>query len=162
MGSLSDGYESMTNRQDLEVTNNNFKHIYKEKVRWGDCDMLGHVNNVLYLRYSESARIDYVQQITKVYMTPETKKGWILADIQCSFRKQVRYPNNLEITSGFVKIGNSSAVFDNAIYIENEAEPAFTSRAVVVWFDFELQSSNRIPDEIRERIRSQDPNCEGL
>ena len=129
-----------------------FTNVYPLTVRWGDADALGHINNVEFIRYFESGRVNYVENTSDVPFSPEMKEGWILADIQCSYIQQVHYPQELEICSCMSKLGNKSATVTAHIYRKGEKVPVATSKGVVVWFDFVAQKTKRIPDGMRQAI----------
>ena len=129
-----------------------FKHVYHMNVRWGDQDILGHVNNVQLLRYIECGRIAYCSEVLNLDFVPQLKVGWILADIQCSFYSQLRFPSAITVATRFIKMSNSSAHLEAAIFLDANKRAIVISRAVVVWFDFAKQKSERIPDVIRRKI----------
>ena len=116
-------------------------------------DSIGHVNNAIYFRYIESGRIAYFRAIEA---TPERGlfdgEGPILADIQCSFIGQLRYPDTIDIGTRTSRIGTKSFDVEAGIFIQGEDTPAATSKGVVVWFDYENQRTAVIPDELRDRI----------
>ena len=129
-----------------------FKHIFNESVRWGDCDMLGHVNNTTFLRYIESARVAYIYDVMGTELSVNSVEGWVIADLNCTFRAQLKYPAKLEVCSHISRIGNSSASIDSAIFVRGEQPPVFTSTATIVWCNYEAGKSVRISDEFREAI----------
>jgi acyl-CoA thioester hydrolase len=129
-----------------------FKHIYPMNVRWSDQDILGHVNNVQLIRYLECGRVAYCNEVMGLDFIPQTNAGWILADLQCTFHSQSRFPGRITVATRFIKMGNSSAHLDAAIYQDTNDRAVVTSRAVVIWFDYAKQTSVRIPDDIRRKI----------
>lgn len=126
-----------------------FVHLIEQPIRWGDMDALGHVNNVEFFRYFESGRIAYVDDLL-----PDAKlsNNTILADIQCAFRRQLHYPQVVEVGTRVARIGNSSLQLTCAVFVKGDPEPAATGRAVIVWFDFTTQRPARLPDHLRSRI----------
>lgn len=139
-----------------------FRHFFAENVRWGDCDMLGHVNNTLYIRYIESGRIAYTQDVLDSQLGGGARSGWILADLSCQFLAQVHFPESLAIGTRIVRVGNSSAVMQGNIFCSDSSTPAFASKVTLVWFNYELQRPERIPDTIRERVLAFEGAVEGL
>jgi acyl-CoA thioester hydrolase len=129
-----------------------FKHLYQMNVRWGDQDILGHVNNVQLFRYLESGRVAYCSEVLDLDFVRQLKAGWILADLQCSFHSQLRFPDTITVATRFIKMGNSSAHLDAAIYLDTNDRAVVISRVVVVWIDYAKQTSVRIPDDIRRKI----------
>ncbi|MEX0586451.1 MAG: thioesterase family protein, partial [Pirellulales bacterium] len=60
-------------------------------VQWGDQDAFGHVNNTVYFRWFESARIAYLDRPELRAAMPDSSLGPILAAIRCDFRRQVTF-----------------------------------------------------------------------
>ena len=75
-------------------------------VQWGDQDSFGHVNNLMYLRWCESARIYYLNDtgIWDLYRTDNI--GPILASIHCNFRQPVVFPDQVHTGAKLSRIGN--------------------------------------------------------
>jgi len=132
----------------------NYAHFLPLDVRWGDADALGHINNVQYVRYIESARVHYCKVVNDLNFEAGIKNCWILADLQCSYIGQLHYPSHIEVATRTGKLGNSSCELIASIFIDGKDEPVFTSKAVMVWFDYIDQKSLRIPDNVREEIHS--------
>jgi acyl-CoA thioester hydrolase len=135
------------------VNRSDFAHFVTLPVQWGDMDSIGHVNNAIYFRYVESGRIDYFRAIEA---TPAgglfDGEGPILADIQCSFIGQLHYPATIDVGTRTTRLGGKSFEIQAAIFVQGEDAPAATSRAVVVWFDYDNQKTAPIPSALRERI----------
>lgn len=140
----------------------NFRHFYHDIVRWGDCDMLGHLNNAIFLRFLESARIAYIKDIYDLELAPDTVEGWVIVDLNCSFKGQVHHPASLDIGSRITRVGNSSAIIEAAIFPAEEDHPVFTSTATIVWCNYSEGAAVRIPDFVRDATREFEGNVEGL
>jgi acyl-CoA thioester hydrolase len=95
-----------------------FTHFLELPVRWGDMDAFGHVNNVQYMRYLESGRVAYVEEVTQTPL--EVNENVILADIQCSFIQQLHYPCTVEVATRTNRLGRSSFQIICAIYRKGE------------------------------------------
>ena len=67
--------------------------IFEQKIAWGDMDAFGHVNNVMYYRYMESARIWYFDQLDIFSYDVNT----VVASNQCKYLKPIFYPDVLHI-----------------------------------------------------------------
>jgi acyl-CoA thioester hydrolase len=143
----------LTGRENGRVNRSDFAHFVTLPIQWGDMDSIGHVNNAIYFRYVESGRIAYFRAIEA---TPERGlfdgEGPILADIQCSFIGQLRYPDTIDIGTRTSRIGTKSFHIEAGIFVQGEDAPAAASKAVVVWFDYANQRTAPIPHELRERI----------
>ena len=66
-------------------------------VAWGEMDSLQHVNNIIYFRYFESARMAYFNQLDIWSYMNETGIGPILASTECRFRIPLTYPDTVSI-----------------------------------------------------------------
>lgn len=135
-----------------ELNRSDYAHITPIKVKWGEMDSLGHVNNTMFFRYSEDGRIDYMHRITEGGDT-QTSAGPILADLQCSFLHQLRFPAEIEIGTRVKRLGRSSFELEQCLFWAESNEAIAVYKNVIVWFDYGAQTSMRIPDTIREKIR---------
>ncbi|MGB6105104.1 MAG: acyl-CoA thioesterase [Pusillimonas sp.] len=88
------------------------------QVRWGDLDALNHVNNTVYFRFFEEAR---VQLFSQVGMIPPYGKVCVLAHVSCDFLRPLLYPATAVVTQALVRIGRSSIEMDTLL--EREDEP---------------------------------------
>jgi acyl-CoA thioester hydrolase len=127
-------------------------------VHWGDMDALGHVNNVIYFRYAETGRISYFDTVLGNDPALWGVNGPILADIQCQFLRQLRYPAQLEVGTRVARLGGKSLVVESGIFRAEEQEPVAKSRAVVVWFDYKAQKAVPVPEDVRARFIAYEPS----
>jgi acyl-CoA thioester hydrolase len=134
-------------------TRGGFRHFTPSPTRWGDCDMFGHINNVQFVRYYESGRLDYFRQVLDMETGSGPQQTLIIADIHVNFLKQINHPCALEVGSRISRLGNSSFDFEAAIFAPGENEPYSTARAACVWFDYQANRSMPIPDAARQTIR---------
>src|SRR5437016_7708691 len=77
-------------------------------VQWGDQDAFGHVNNVVYFRWMETARIEYFRRAGIGNARAQQGTGPILASVKCDFRRQLMYPDTLLISASITSIGRTS------------------------------------------------------
>jgi len=87
-------------------------------VRWGDLDALNHVNNTVYLRYSEEARA--LLYMRAGFPVPGDREA-VLAHVSCDFLKPLMYPATAVIRLVFKRLGRSSMEYD--FFIERQDEP---------------------------------------
>jgi acyl-CoA thioester hydrolase len=130
-----------------------FRFFTPTPTRWGDCDMLGHINNVEYLRYYESSRLDYFQQVLGISAGLERGDSLILADIHVTFLAQVHHPCALEVGTRISRLGNSSFDVESGVFVPGEERPASIAHATSVWFDYAENHSRPIPPAARETIQ---------
>jgi acyl-CoA thioester hydrolase len=123
--------------------------------RWGDLDMLGHVNNTKFFTYDESARLDYFNRLMQDDPGFWREYGLILAHIEADFLTQLKLPAELQIGFRITKIGRSSLKTEAGMFRGDEA--VAVTRGVVVWFDYAKSQALPLPDSVRARIRSFEP-----
>lgn len=92
-----------------------FRHVMP--MRWGDLDALNHVNNTLYFRYFEDARM---RLFSMAGIESSTRIG-VLAHASCDFLKPLHYPATLIVKLVLARLGRSSLDMDTII--ETEGEP---------------------------------------
>ena len=121
-------------------------------VQWGDQDAFNHVNNVVYYRWMESARIEYFRQLgLGVGISPQGT-GPILASLKCDFRRQLAYPDTVLISSSIASIGRTSLKMAHLIYSTALEAVAAEGDSVIVMFDYRAQKPLVVSDEIRAAI----------
>ena len=127
------------------------KLVYVEKiaVRWGDMDAMGHVNNTVYFRFMEQARIGWFESLLP------RGEAWntisiVIVNASCNFRKPINYPGTDEVKVFAGEPGGSSVetFYELALNEELYADGA----AKVVFVDAEKQKPLRIPDNIRKLL----------
>lgn len=117
-------------------------------LQWGDMDAFGHVNNVVYIRWYESSRIDLLNSFeTEASMEPGGI-GPILASIKCDYRRQLHFPDTVHIGARVGRTGRTSFDLEHAVYSEQLGEIAATGTSVVVLFNYETNRPVRIPAEL--------------
>ena len=121
------------------------------KVRWGDMDAMGHVNNTVYLRYLETARIEW---LTSIGCAPDPAgQGPVIVNAFCNFYKQLEYPDEVLLRFYASDPGRSS--FDTWGLMSRVGEPDVVCAAgggTTVWVDFPAQKAIAIPDWLRDII----------
>jgi Predicted thioesterase len=121
-------------------------------VQWGDQDTLGHVNNTVYLKWCETARVVYLEQIAMWQMIRAEGKGPIIAALSCNYAHPVTFPDTLQIGARVGKIGNSSFRMDHHIVSLKENRIVADSSTVIVFLEYKDSRPLRVPDDIRETI----------
>ena len=126
-------------------------------IRWGDMDMMGHVNNTVYFRYFESARIEWFDQIA---CAPDPAgQGPVIVNAHCSFLKQLKYPGEIEVTTSVGPPGRSSFEMTHEIRLlgpdGKAGELHARGGAKVVWVNFSAEKSVPLPAQIVEQLPAQ-------
>ena len=133
-------------------------HRMHMPIRWGDMDAMGHVNNTVYFRYLEQARIAWFEAMD---CPPDPAGvGPVIINAHCTFLKQLRYPGDIEVTTLVGDFGRSS--FQTLHQIRRVDTPdivAAEGGSKVVWVDQRIEKSQPLPEAMRARLIT--PVCEG-
>ncbi|MEO7031868.1 MAG: acyl-CoA thioesterase [Burkholderiaceae bacterium] len=121
-------------------------------IRWGDMDAAGHVNNTVYFRYMEQARIDWMNSIA---CGPDGSKGEgpVIVNAHCTFLRQLRYPGEVEILTYVGSPSRSS--FETMHLIRRADTPdviAAEGGAKVVWVNYAQEKSVALNEDVRARL----------
>lgn len=122
--------------------------IHQQVVAWGDMDALGHVNNVMYYRYIESARIHYMDQIRMMQQSFST----VVASNQCKYMRPVFYPDTLKIGVRVEEIRNSAFRMHYILWSEQQQAVVASAEAIMVCVNSETMQKMPLPESIRQRI----------
>ncbi len=126
-------------------------HTLRMPIRWGDMDAMGHVNNTVYFRYIEQARISWFDEIA---CAPDpTGEGPVIVNAHCTFIKQLKYPGEIEVRTLVGPPGRSSFEMLHEIrLIDAQGVPGTlhaSGGAKVVWVNFPAEKSVPVPDSLR-------------
>jgi len=117
-------------------------------IRWGDMDAMGHVNNTLYLRYMETARIQMMGE--SGFPIRPTGVGFIIANVFCNFIRQLEYPGDVLVKCYVGAIGRSSFDLYHELLRTDGGDTVYANGgATMVWIDIAKQKSQPMPDELR-------------
>lgn len=131
-----------------------FPVVVAVPVWWGDQDALGHVNNTVFLRWFESARIAYCDRVGLEGPSENTQIGPILASITCNFRRQVAFPDSVLVGARVTRIGRSSLEIEHIVVSESQSATAAEGSSVVVAFDYSANRSHPVPAPVRQAIEA--------
>jgi len=126
-------------------------HEMRIAIRWGDMDAMGHVNNVNYFRYLETARIEWLNGAG--FQPDPSGEGFVIINAFCNFLRQLEYPGEIVAKTYTANLGRSS--FDSFTTMERADQPGVISAAggaTIVWVNFPQQKSMPFPDRLRELI----------
>lgn len=129
------------------------KLVYETRfaVRWGDMDAMGHVNNTVYFRYLETARIDW---LVSIGCNPGPHApGPVIANAFCNFYRQLEYPDQVLLKLYLSDPGRTT--FETWGTMEREGEPGVlcaAGGATVIWVDYPQQKATALPDWMRTLV----------
>jgi acyl-CoA thioester hydrolase len=128
-----------------------FPVIITVPVHWGDQDSFGHVNNVIYLRWAETARVEYLTRAGIWRHYEETGVGPIVANINCDYRRALQYPETVRVGARVAHIGNSSIRMTHKV-VSSDGEVAAELSTVLVLYDYRSSRPVPVSPEMRDAI----------
>ncbi len=122
-------------------------------VGWGEMDANSHVNNVVYFRYMEHARLQYFRDMGFSREQQGTGIGPILAWTDCRFRKPLEYPDTVTIGTRISELKEDRFMMDTIIVSHKLKEIAAHGQQKLVIYDYNNHVKAMMPEEIRQQIR---------
>ena len=121
-------------------------------VAWGEMDALRHVNNIVYFRYFESARMAYFTRLDIWNYMNETGIGPILASTACKFKLPLVYPDTVSVGTRISEIEADRFVMKYVVVSHRHAKVAAEGEGLIVSYDYRALGKAPLPDEIKKRI----------
>lgn len=126
------------------------KHVHTIHIpmRWGDMDAMGHMNNAVYFRIMETARIAWLDNLG--YTLDPSGQGIVMVNALCNFQRQLTYPCDIVTHTYISSPGRSS--FETWHVLERADQPGVvhaSGGATICWVDFAAQKSVPLPEWLR-------------
>lgn len=119
--------------------------------RWEDEDIYGHVNNVVYYSFFDTAVNGYLIDASGVDIRGLGAIG-LVAESRCEFLGGLRFPGDVQAGIAIERLGRSSIVYRLGLFQGDSDEPAAIGRFVHVYVDSTTRAVTPIPDVIREAV----------
>jgi acyl-CoA thioester hydrolase len=131
-----------------------FPIVIEQPVAWGEQDSFRHVNNVVYFRYFENARVEYLERLDWMTYLKETGVGPIVATAQARFRRAVTFPDTLLVGARVSAIGEDRYTMDYRIVSTKQSDVVTLGDTVVVAYHYAEERKVPVPSELRARIET--------
>ena len=141
----------MSQLQDFHFQRAHYRVFYPITTRWHDNDIYGHVNNVTYYSYFDSAVNRYLIEEGGLDIHNSEMVGFVV-NSSCDYRAPLAYPQQLEAGICVEKLGNSSVVYRVGIFSVGEDKAAASGSFTHVFVDRAENRSTPIPENIREAL----------
>ena len=122
-------------------------HVERIPIRWGDMDAMGHVNNTVYFRYMEQARLEWLEAQDPQYMATDREESSVIANASCDFLLPLVYPGDLEVRMFVGKPGRTSIATFYEIWSDGRKFADGASR--IVWIKRSTGRSTPLPGAIK-------------
>src|SRR5688572_2335570 len=123
----------------------------KLRIDWSEIDIFGHVNNVMFFKYLQAARVNYWDLIGLSASYEKEQLGAMLASTQCNFKLPLFYPGNILIQTKVEFIKNTSFGFEHMVMNE-KGEIAAEGKDVIVVYDYTRGVKAEIPEWLRNNL----------
>lgn len=125
-------------------------HVTRIPIRWGDMDAYGHVNNTIYFRYMEQARVEWLEAMD-IVVRP-LGEAPVIINASCTFLVPMTYPGTVEVRTFIGQLGRSSIPTHVEMRLEGDDTLYAEGAAKVVWMDTASGKSVPIPDRVRTAL----------
>jgi len=123
-------------------------------VRWRDLDAFRHVNNAMYLRYLEEARLRWLLTLDGPWMDEHVAP--VVASALVNFKRPIAWPEDVVVELFIDRVGNSSFTLGHRIGSAKDASVLYCDgHVVMVWFDSRSGKSAPLPDCVRAACTAQ-------
>ena len=129
-----------------------FPVIVEQNVVWGEMDAYQHVNNVVYFRYFENARLEYIRRLDWFALEEATGIGPILAATQAHFRRPLSYPDTITIGARLLNLETDRFVLEHKIASKTQSEIVTEGQGTIVTYDYRRGTKVPVPEELKRRI----------
>jgi len=127
--------------------------VLRQDLVWGDMDAFQHINNTVYFRYFENARIAYFKKIGVIEYMQAHRIGPILASTRCDFKAPLTYPGSIQIAASIKDIRAKRFTMAYVVYSENLASIAASGEGLIVYYNYKKFKSCPIPEKIVNEIK---------
>jgi len=127
-----------------------FRHITS---RWMDNDQYGHVNNVVYYSYFDTAVNGYLIDACGMDVRRLAQIG-VVAETSCRFLSQLSFPDLIVAGLRLEKLGRSSVIYRIGLFCNDEVQASAVGRFVHVYVDAQSRKSVEVPAVIRRALEA--------
>jgi acyl-CoA thioester hydrolase len=121
-------------------------------VAWGEMDAFNHVNNIVYFRYFESARIAYFEKLDLMTFMEQTGIGPILASTHCRYKIPLTYPDTIAVGAKVSKLEADRFTMKYMVASKRHQKIAAEGDGVIVSYDYRMNEKVAMPAELTRRI----------
>jgi acyl-CoA thioester hydrolase len=129
-------------------------------IQWGDMDAFSHVNNVIYIRWFETARIELFIElwggkgINLQEILDGDGVGPILANFNINYHLPLLYPDIVHINTRISKVGNSSFGVSHQLFSKNNRNKIIASAdSVVVMYNYQKGEKFLLKDDQIKKLK---------
>jgi len=134
-------------RQTVEL--DHFPAKTYEKLRYGDTDRQGHVNNAVFATMFETGRVEILYDPDAPLASPNCE--FVIVNLNLDFHSEITWPGRVEVGTRVAKVGRSSITFEQALFQKGRATA--TAKTVIVHINETTRRSEPLNDAAIERLK---------
>ncbi|MBY6017750.1 acyl-CoA thioesterase [Ferrimonas balearica] len=123
------------------------------RVAWGEMDALQHVNNAVYFRYFETARLAFFEQLNLMGELQQMGIAPVLSDTRARYRRPVTYPDQLRVGARITHIGEDRFTMEYGVFSEQQQALTTLGEAEIVMFNVAAKRKCAIPDVLKQQLQ---------
>jgi len=136
----------------MTILKDKYPLFVEQAIQWGEMDAFNHVNNSVYFKYFENARIKFMAECGVMEMMKREKVGPILARIEGNFKLPLTYPDTIRTYIRVKSIGHTSFVVEHAAWSRKHDEIACIGEGVLVVLDYKTNEKIAISEQMRANL----------
>jgi len=121
------------------------------RIDWSEIDSFGHVNNVMFMKYVQAARLNFVAEIGLMNLHRTENIGFMVAETNCQFKKELHFPGYVTIKTKVLYAKNTSFSLEHKL-LNSESDIAAIAKDVLVVYDFNKNEKCLIPEVIKNKL----------
>jgi acyl-CoA thioester hydrolase len=126
-----------------------------DKLRLGDTDRQGHVNNAVFATFAETGRIAFMAHDARNLREGGT--NFVVVRVEIDFRAELRWPGNVDIGTRLLSVGRTSWRTEHGMFVGDTC--VATAISVMVTIDAETRRSKPLPDPLRAWLEARLPGA---
>lgn len=130
-----------------------YRHFQPITTRWQDNDIYGHINNVTYYSFFDSAVNAWLIERGGLDIHDGSVAGLVVSS-SCDYFASIAYPELIEVGLRVARFGGSSVQYELAVFRVGEQEPCAAGRFVQVFVDRVSNQPAPIPEPLREALQA--------
>ncbi|GIU13979.1 thioesterase [Shewanella sp. c952] len=123
-------------------------------VAWGEMDALQHVNNVVYFRYFETARIDFFNQINLLEDLQKTAVGPVISENQARYKRPVTFPDTLVVGVSISDINDDRFMMHYHVFSQTQQAVTTIGSSQVVMFNFKTGQKAQLTPQLLDALKT--------
>lgn len=130
-----------------------YAHFRPIQTRWMDNDVYGHVNNVNYYSYFDTAVNSYLIECGALDIHAGQVIG-LVVETQCSYKQSLAFPDAVEAGLRVGRVGTSSVRYEIGLFKQGEPAPAAQGHFIHVYVDRDTRRPTALPAALRRAVEA--------